>query len=203
MLWRPKDRGAADTMGSACSPWVTLADPGGGGWDGSCWHLAPCMSASPLGAFPRSAPDLALGVPPPLVPSFSPSLLRPVPRGGARLPLPDRELSVFGRGLRQARGDSLLHGSTGASHAVLTRPGRGPGRVSGVWTLCYTGLCTPPGPHGEHPAQHCPSPDSVSRRRPLRQCRTLGVGSLSLKWQPVLCAGRHTPVLCGAHLSPA
>lgn len=128
-------------MGSACSPWVTLADPGGGGWDGSCWHLAPCMSASPLGAFPRSAPDLALGVPPPLVPSFSPSLLRPVPRGGARLSLPDRELSVFGWGLRQARDDSpapRLHGRQ--SRCVdKTRQGTRPG-VWGVDTLLHRSL---------------------------------------------------------------
>lgn len=141
VLWRPKDRGAADTMGSACSPWVTLADPGGGGWDGSCWHLAPCMSASPLGAFPRSAPDLALGVPPPLVPSFSPSLLRPVPRGGARLSLPDRELSVFGRGLRQACGDSpapRLHRRQ-SRRVDKTRQGTRPS-VWGVGTLLHRSL---------------------------------------------------------------
>lgn len=139
--------------GSACSPWVTLADPGGGDGTGVVGPLRPAHLQARWERFLGGPQIWPWGSLPPLVPSFSPSLLRPVPRGGARLSLPHRELvSAAGAPPGAWRQPCLLHGCTGAGRPVSTRPDRGPGRASGAWTLLLRSLCPHflRGPSGEH-----------------------------------------------------
>lgn len=107
--------------------------------------LAPCTLhvCKPTGSISSARPRFGSGgpsAPRPIILSQPPET-RPSGRGPPFSARPGAK--CLRPGAPPGMATALPHGSTGGSHAVLTRPGRGPGRVSGVWTLCCTGLCTP------------------------------------------------------------
>lgn len=132
-----------------------LPTPGVWVWDGRCGHPAHLQACWEhfLGG-PQFWPWGSLL---PLVLSFSPSLLRHVLRGGTRISLPDRRVSVLGRwappGVQQLPSST---GSTGHQSNCVdkTRQGARPG-VWGVDTLLHRSLRPYflRGPSDEYPGQ--------------------------------------------------